>query len=483
MLPLSSPARLRLARSHRLVGLVAILPLVGWIASSFVLHGVGLALPNGLQGVYELAPHHPGGVRLEEAGVLPPGEILEALGADGMERVYWLRLEALGGTPVYVVKPGPFDLERVFDARTGARMDPLPEEMLRRIADGELTGTQSRSLSDAPEFNRYYTVERLPAVAVEMEGDQPSEVVLSRASGRVLRRTDPLAKWFHQAYLSVHVWQWGDALRLFTGVLYGLVGIALVLVALGAALWVDRRPARRRWTDQVRPARRLHARVAPVAALVLATQMLVGAYLWYNLGLIEPRFRGQGSFQEAWVGGLAVTEPLATVEDIAAALPPDALQGPQPVQRFEWRAVGGLRLWVVYPERDAEGLVLDAATASVRGPLTEEEARQAADAVVAGEPTGPGAEGTEYWMDANARVATWRFRFSDPDDSDVHVSRATGEVIQRRPAVWRAFGPFLAYHTFAFTGNPWLDTLLLTVLQVTVLVMVVTGWRMARRRD
>jgi len=84
-------------------------------------------------------------------------------------------------------------------------------------------------------------------------------------------------------------------------------------------------------------------------------------------------------------------------------------------------------------------------------------------------------------MDFNARVPTYRFRFTDPDETDVHVSQITGEVVQRRPAVWRAFGPFLAYHTFGFTGNPWLDTVLLTMLQLTILVMVGSGWAMALR--
>ena len=85
-----------------------------------------------------------------------------------------------------------------------------------------------------------------------------------------------------------------------------------------------------------------------------------------------------------------------------------------------------------------------------------------------------------YWMDLNARVPTYLFRFSDPDDTDVHVSQITGEVVQRRPAIWRAFGPFLAYHTFGFTGNPWFDTILLSVLQALVLVMMVSGLRLAR---
>ena len=72
---MNSSVRLRISRTHRLLGLVALVPLIGWIASSFVLHGVGLTLPNGLQGVYELQPHHAQDVRLEGDDVLPPSRI------------------------------------------------------------------------------------------------------------------------------------------------------------------------------------------------------------------------------------------------------------------------------------------------------------------------------------------------------------------------------------------------------------------------
>ena len=236
--------RLRVSRTHRVLGLVALVPLIGWIASSFVLHGVGLTLPNGLQGVYELEPYHADDVALEGEDILPPSRILDALAADGLERIYWLRLEPLGGEPAYIAKPGPFELERVYDARSGDRLDPLSDEMLRRVGNGELTGSAVASIDDGSEFNRYYTMDEVPAVALEMEGDQPSEVVITRASGRTLRRTDPLASAFNKAYRSVHVWQWGDSLRLFTAVLYGLVGLTLVLVTFGYTLWFDRREAR-----------------------------------------------------------------------------------------------------------------------------------------------------------------------------------------------------------------------------------------------
>ena len=458
--------------------MVATIPVVGWIASSFVLHGVGLALPNGLQGVYELQRFHRADVRLETEAAVEPSEVLRTLAREGLHRVYWLRLDVLGQQPVYVAKPGPYELERLYDARSGQRLDPLSDEVLVAVANGELVGTTVSQAGEHPEFNRYYTMDQVPAVALTMEGDQPTELVISR-SGRTLRRTDPMADWFHKAYLSVHVWQWGDSLRVFTAVLYGLVGLALTLVSLGYWLWWDRRAARSRWTDAVRPARRIHGRLAPLAGILLATQMLVGTYLWFNLGLIEPRFRGQGSFATEWVGGIAVGEELAPAAAIVAALPEDVVHRAQPIQRFEWRAIGDRRFWIAYPERDAEGLLMDATSGRLLERLTPELARKAGESVVSGEAAGPPTVDEEYWMDFNARVPTYRFRFTDPDETDVHVSQVSGEVVQRRPAIWRAFGPFLAYHTFGFSGNPWFDTALLTLLQLTVLAMVVSGWRLA----
>jgi hypothetical protein len=459
----------------------ASIPIVLWILSSAVLHGVGLALPNGLQGVYELEPYHAADVRLEEEGLLGPDAVLAEVAESGADRIYWLRLEVLGSRPVYVVKPGPFALEQTYDARTAERLDPLDDEAMRVIADAQLTGTHVAEIGEGDEFNRYYTVDRVPAVQVEMDGDQPSELVFSRASGRILRRTDPMASWFDKAYKSVHVWQWGDALRLFTAFLYGLVGVALTLVLLGYTLWWSRRDARKRWTDAVRPSRRVHARLALPAGFLLGTQMLVGAFLWFNLGLIEPRFRGQGSFQEDWAGGISVDEQLGDVAAIAAALPDAVASGERPIQRYEWRAIGEERFWLAYTNRNENGVLLDARTGEALDRITPELAAQAGSEVVLGQAAGPGEESVEYWMDFNARIPTYRFRFEDPDESDVHISQITGEVVQRRPAIWRAFGPFLLYHTFGFTGNPWFDTVLLSALQLTILAMVVTGWMMAIR--
>jgi hypothetical protein len=472
---------LRVKRLHRALGLLATVPILAWIFSSFVLHGVALVLPNGLQGVYELEPYHETDVALEDEAVANPSALLRALRQDGLDRVYWLRLEPLGAEPAYIVKPGPFDVERVYDARSLDRLDPLPDDLLGDVVDGHLINSNASEIHDGDEFNRYYKVARLPAVEVEMGGAQPSRLVFSKASGRILRRTDPLAAWFETAYRNVHVWQWGDSLRIFTSLLYALAGVSLLVVVLGYIMWWTRRDARKRWTPAVRRSRRVHARLAPVAGLLLATQMLVGAYLWFNLGLIEPRFRGQGSFRSDWGGGIATSDELASAATIAAAVPREATESDRPIQRYEWRAVGDRRFWIAYPERNANGVLIDAETGAVLDRLSPELAAQAGREVVNGEPEGGAVESDEYWMDFNTRVPTYRFRFTDPDDSDIHISQITGEVVQRRPAIWRAFGPFLAYHTFGFTGNPWFDTILLTSLQLAVLTMIATGWAMARR--
>lgn len=483
-LPMRPSARLRVSRIHRWLGLLATVPILAWIASSFVLHGVGLALPEGLQGDYELTRSHSAGLPLSSADLIPPDSVLRSLRAEGIDRIYWLRLEPIGGVPAYVVKPGPFDLESVYDARSGERLDPLPDSILLRVADDELAGSHAVSLQPHQEFNRYYQVDEVAAVEVSVAGDQESTLVLSRASGRVLRRTDPMAAWFERVYRGVHVWQWGSSVRVFTAILFTLVGLTLTLIVLGGALWWDRRDRRRRWNSNVRPARRIHGRLAPLAALVLGTQMLVGGYLWFNLGLIEPRFRGQGSFQTDWTGGIQTTEVLPSAEVLAgrrgtAGAPADAAP---PVQRFEWRAIEGRRFALVYSARDSLPVVLDVATGSPLTRLTPELAAAAAGAVVRGAELRDRVESEEYWMDWNARIPTFRFRASDPDDSDVHVSQHTGEVIQRRPAIWRAFGPFLVYHTFGFTGNAVFDTILLTALQLVALAMVVSGWRLANRK-
>ena len=89
------------------------------------------------------------------------------------------------------VKPGPSDLERAYDARSGVCLDPVSDEIPQEIADEQLTGTHVADIEEGDAFNWYHALDHVPAVAATMLGGQPSELVFSRASGRVPPSSKP----------------------------------------------------------------------------------------------------------------------------------------------------------------------------------------------------------------------------------------------------------------------------------------------------
>jgi hypothetical protein len=120
-----------------------------------VLHGVRLALPNGLRGVYDLAPYRTTAVALEDPQLLAQNEVRATLAPEAIDRLYWLRLEAFGARAVYAVKPGPSDLERAYDAGSDVRLDPVSDEIPQEIADEQLSGTHVADIEEGDEFNWY----------------------------------------------------------------------------------------------------------------------------------------------------------------------------------------------------------------------------------------------------------------------------------------------------------------------------------------
>jgi hypothetical protein len=71
------------------------------------LHGVRLALPNGLRGAYDLAPYRTTAVSLEDPPLLAKNEVRATLAPEGIDRLYRLRLEAFGARPVYAGETRP----------------------------------------------------------------------------------------------------------------------------------------------------------------------------------------------------------------------------------------------------------------------------------------------------------------------------------------------------------------------------------------
>jgi hypothetical protein len=471
----------RIAAWHRWLGLALSIPLLGWVVSSVVLVVTTFDIPNGLQGVFQLQPYNSVDLPLDGAR-FRPAELLRRIETEyGIARIHWMRLESRGARLWYVVRPTPFSAAMTFDATTGERLDPLPDSVLLEIANESLVGSRVESIESVMEFNRDYAADRIPAVAARMIGDQPSVLILSRDSGRTLRRMDADAERFHWWYKSFHVNQYSDHVIPWTALLY-LCAVGVVAVSLlgYVMFWTRRRGPAAGGVSQnaALSARNLHRKAGTIVGGVLIVQIAAGIYIWLSLGPLNPAFRGKPSFNPDWAAGIpagqALADPAAVLSAAAAATRQE-----KPVQAIEWRRVGNIDAWLVSPRRDEPPLAFDARTGKRIDPLSPEVAGNLARGETVGLP------GFDYLgplhfasMDLNRRLPAYRFRFRDPASTDIYVLQNTGEVVMRRPEFWRIFGPFLATHMLSITKNKVVDILLLGIFQLGFLVVIISGWRL-----
>ncbi len=466
---------------HRWMGLILSIPLLGWVVSSVALVVVTFGIPNGLQGVFQLQPYNSVDLPLDGAR-LRPAELLRHIAAEyGVPRIHWMRLESRGSRLWYVVRPTPFSLAMSFDAVTGERLDPLPDSMMIEVANEALVGSRVESIESIMEFNRDYAADRLPAVAARMTGEQPSILILSRDSGRMLRRMDADAENFNWWYKAFHVNQYSDHVIPWTALLYlCAVGVAVVSVLGYLLFWSRRRgPAPDLSARQgALTARNLHRKTGAVFGGVLLLQLAAGIYIWLSLGPLNPAFRGKPSFNFEWAAGIPAGHALADPGVVLAAGAKPA-QDSKPVQAIEWRRIGEMDVWLVSPRRDEPPLVFDAQSGRRIGPLSPEVAGNLARGETAGLPEfdylGPLHFAS---MDLNRRLPAYRFRFRDPASTDIYVLQGSGEIVMRRPEFWRVFGPFLLTHMLSVFKNKTADVILLGVFQLGFLVVIITGWRL-----
>ncbi len=472
--------RAGVAKWHRRLGILLTVPLLFWIVSAFLLHYYGLVMPNGLQGVYRLAPYNSQDVDLREARI-SPDSLLSVLNRDyQLDSIYWLKLQSRGPHLWYVVQPTPFALGMVFDARTGARLDPLPDSLLEVVANEALTGTHAGEMSQLAEYHRDYDVAKVPAVKFVMQGEQPTELVLARHTGRTLRRSDSQARQFNWWYRTLHVFQWGDNMALFTTFLYVLAALGVVLAFFGLRLWWWRRGRPKAFYDRPNMKVRLwHRRLGLTIGVLLLAQMVLGAYMWLSLGPLQDPFRGKNTFNRDWNTGLATSTSLPDVAEFLERLESDGNGQARPIQALQWRMRGDRVVCVVNHRNDEVGQVYDVVTAERLDDLTPQEAGHAARLLMRALPDFEfRGETTYYFNDLNRKIPAYHFRFADDTATDVFVCKRTGEIISRRTRFWRAFGPILTLHAYAFTDNSVLDTLFLSVFQIGLLGLLLTGWRL-----
>lgn len=470
----------RIATWHRWLGLGLTVPLLGWIASSVAMTLVTLNAPNGLAGSYALNPYNSTDLRLDAATVTPTAVLGRLRSEYGIERLYSLRLQSRGPHLWYVAKPTPYALAMVFDARTGARLDPLPDSLMAIVAGEALVGGQVERIEPASEYNRFYAADRVPAVQASIAGTQPATLILSRDEGRTLRRLNGDSEQFTWWYRTFHVMQFTDHLALWTTLLYGLAAAVIALAVFGYQLFWWRRPGATVATAApTLRVRLVHRTLGAAVGGILLVELVVGAYLWLNLGPLEDPFRGKASFNGEWNAGFTTQAVLADPAAVLARTATALVDGARPVQAIEWRRLGAQDAWLITPRLDEAPRVFAAATGAPITALPPDVAGEIARQEVVGRPSfvyvGPS---PQLWTDLNRPVPTYRFRFDDPGNTDVYVAQSSGQIVQRRPFFWRLFEPFLAVHTFAFTGKQVVDLMVLALFQLAVLALIATGWRL-----
>lgn len=480
----SARGKAQVAAWHKWLGLILSLPLLGWIVSSIVMMTVTMNAPNGLAGSYALNPYNSVDVELESARVTPTA-LLQSLSSEHrLDRIYSLRLQSRGPHLWYTVKPTPSAQAMVFDALTGDRLDPLSDARLAIVANEALNGSRFAGIEDGPEYNRYYDVRRVPAVRATVEGEQNAMLVLSRDEGRTLRRLNAESGRFEWWYRTFHVNQLSDHLVVWTTILLTSASGVIVLALFGYQLfWWRRTRIVTTSASQRTRSRSLHRTFGLLGGGLLILEMGAGIYMWICFGPMEDPFRGKSSINREWAAGMAtnntLADPRTVLQSVSSQLQPES----RPVQAIEWRRLGDRDSWIVVQKLNEPGDVYDAATGRRIERLPVAQAGLIAQQEVIGRPSffyvG---ESSQLWMDLNRPVPAYRFRFDDPDNSDVYVSMANGQVLQRRSAFWRRFGPFLELHMFAMTGSKWVDMSLLGLFQIAVLVSIITGWTLQLSR-
>ena len=129
---------------------------------------------------------------------------------------------------------------------------------------------------------------------------------------------------------------------------------------------------------------------------------------------------------------------------------------------------------MVRSARNEVGTVFDAKTGAPSEPSAEMIGRTA-QAMMNGAPafTIEG-ERDYYWNDLNRSIPVYHFRFDD--GTDVYASQATGEIVSRRTGFWRAFSPFLQFHSLAYSEEDETNAFFLLSMLVAISLLVFTGW-------
>nr|WP_298724251.1 PepSY domain-containing protein [uncultured Steroidobacter sp.] len=424
--------------------------------------------------------------------IITPERVLQDLALASYPRE--LRLEMMAGEPVYRVQP--VDARRVsVSAVDGRIIEGVDAAEARAIVAGvadrcdvlTVTTIERDQWSVAQTFNQHRPLHRLA-----LNDERGTELYVSSSTGEIVLDTHSRERAWNWVGAVLH-WLYFRDLRAMPAVWNQVVmwtsGVGIVVALSGLWLGIDRLRLRRRYRDRdITPYRgwmAWHHLAGLVGGVFVVTWIFSG---WLSMGPPVPwnsEFDSQrmAAGNAAFLGNDGPVFP-ATVDLLSSLNARDAREA-----SFVW---GLGRPLLVLKSRDAESIVLDAATGAPH--RFDEAALSAAAPRLLSDARLVSTQRLEhedaYWYSRRAErpLPVLRFIFDDPDRTWIHVDPRTGQVLNwmrhsDRVDRWL----FNALHSLDFrlllAHRPAWDVIM-WILSLAGLVIsissVVIGWRRLR---
>ncbi len=171
---------------HRWLGLLIAAQLLLWVIGGLVMSVLRLEEVRGDDRVAQRPA-----AALPADGVLPPAQVIGAHDTP----VSGLALVMLDGRPAYRLKAGKESW--LVDARSGARLSPLPQDFAERLARADYAGTaQIAGVDWVDTPGMEYRERALPLWRVRFADDRATALYVSPATGDVVARRNDLWRLF-----------------------------------------------------------------------------------------------------------------------------------------------------------------------------------------------------------------------------------------------------------------------------------------------
>lgn len=229
--------KLWITRIHLWAGLLLGLQVLVWMSSGVIMSWFHIKQVRGEHNIAQ----RPEQTLDTHTTYFDPARLADMSGAKGAKRI---TLRHLLDRPVYDVDTA--EGRRLFDAVTGDRLDPLPEEMARALAARDFSGEGSiASAGLLKERTTEYRGE-LPVWRVQFTDPGNTRIYVSAATGEVTARRNAIWR-LYDFFWMLHIMDYDERTDFnnpliktasATGLVFALSGLVLVILRLGAGRYM-----------------------------------------------------------------------------------------------------------------------------------------------------------------------------------------------------------------------------------------------------